>query len=520
MSGSGSSEAENLVPRLLRDLSEHERTRTAVPGAGLSLPPETPKLSRFEIVESIGQGATAIVYRARDRRLNRTVAVKVLREGGGLNDVVRERFRREAQAAAGLAHPNVVTVFDAGEEEGRSFLVMELVEGRPLDALLKDPETKRASLLPLLGKAARGVAAAHERGIVHRDLKPANILVTASGEPKVGDFGLAHVIETRTELTRTGTALGTPLYMAPEQVEARSEDISPRTDVYALGAILYEILAGQPPHQAQSLADLYARIVRRDPLPPRALKPDVALDAQTIALKALEKEPGRRYADAREFADDLERHLKGEPILARPVGAWGRFARRCRRNPLGSALGAVALIALVAAGLAGFLMKREIDRLALLAPDPRPWTPVFDGRSFDCFMQRQLQDWRLEKGVMINAVPQPMALQTAREFEDGEVRIRFECHDQGYLAFHIRLTSEPGYFIEWGRDGVTRMAGAEHTLIFHCRGETVTATLDGRAVPLSVKTPTRRGTLHLSNVGGQLRIRSIDYREPKPAEPR
>jgi tRNA A-37 threonylcarbamoyl transferase component Bud32 len=515
MNGSGSSDSDDLVPRVLRDLSEHERTRSTAPGAGAALPSEPPTLSRFEIQGVLGQGATAIVYRARDRTLNRTVALKLLRDGAGLNDVVRERFRREAQAAAGLAHSNVVTVFDAAEEEGRPFLVMELVEGRPLDALLKDPAVPKADLLPLLAKAARGVGAAHQRGIVHRDLKPANILVTASGEPKVGDFGLAHILETRTELTRTGTALGTPLYMAPEQVEARSGEISPRTDVYALGAILYEMLAGQPPHVAQSLADLYARIVRQDPVPPRAIRADVAPDAQTIALKALEKEPARRYADAREFADDLERHLRGEPIEARPLGIVGRIARRCRRNPRGAAIGCVAIVLLLVAGILGLRMKREIDRLASMAPDPRPWTPVFDGQSLACFMQREVKDWRLESGMLVNVAPRPQALQTERLFEDGEVRIRFECHEQSYLGFNIRLSTTPGYGVNWDRGSVNQMAGAEHVLVFTLRGDLVTATLDGKPLEVKVSSRSPKGTLHFSNVGGTLRIRSIDYREAK-----
>jgi serine/threonine protein kinase len=513
MSGSGSSEGESVVPRVLRDLSQHERTRTAVPGAGEAATPEAPKLSRFEILEVVGQGATAVVYRARDKTLNRTVAVKVLRESAGMSDVVRERFRREAQAAAGLSHPHVVTVYDAAEEEGRSFLVMELVEGRPLDRLLKDPgKNNPVDFLRLLEKAARGVAAAHERGIVHRDLKPANILVTEAGEPKVGDFGLAHVLETRTELTRTGTALGTPLYMAPEQVEARSGEISPRTDVYALGAILYEILTGQPPHVAASLAELYTRIVRQDPAPPRG----AAADAQTIALKALEKEPARRYADAREFADDLARHLRGEPIEARPVGPWGRLLRRCRRNPRSAAIAAAAFVVLVGTGFAGLRMKREIDRLASLAPDPRPWTPVFDGSSLECFMFfRTVADWKIEKGSLVSTSDHPQALQTHRLFDDGEVRVRFECTGQVYLGFNIRMTTEPGYGVEWARGGINEMAGAEHALVFSLRGETVTATLDGRPLPVKAHSRSRKGTLHFSSVGGVLRIKAIDYRAPR-----
>ncbi len=514
MSGSGSSEDKDQVRRVLRDLSEHERTRTAAPGGGSALTDETPNLSRFEILERIGEGATAVVYRARDRQLQRTVAVKVLRERAGLNDVARERFRREAKAAAGLSHPNVVTVHDAGEEQGRPFLVMELVTGRPLDAVLKDPAVPRSTLLPLLEKAARGLAAAHAKGVVHRDLKPANILVTAAGEPKVGDFGLAHVIETRTELTRTGTTLGTPLYMAPEQVEGRSDAISPRTDVYALGAILYEILSGHPPHVAETLADLYARIVRRDADP----IPEAAADAQTIALKALEKEPERRYADAGEFADDLARHLKGEPILARPVGPAGRLLRRIRRNPLGFGLAAVAVLATIAGsvGIAERIrMKQEIERLAASAVDPRPWTPVFDGQSMASFMTRDTAGWKLDQGVLVNTNPHPGAMQTERVFDDGEVRIRFEAHDVSYLGFNLRLTETAGYSVEWDRKGVNQMAGAEHALVFSCRGDEVTASLDGVPVPVIVRSRNRRGTLHFSCIGGELRLKAIDFREPR-----
>jgi len=242
---------------------------------------------------------------------------------------------------------------------------------------------------------------------------------------------------------------------------------------------------------------------------------DVAVDAQTIALKALEKEPSRRYADAREFADDLERHLKGEPILARPVGFWGRAARRCRRHPLGTTITAVALAALLVAGGVGIRMKREIDRLAQLAPDPRPWTPVFDGHSLDCFMNRNTNDWKVDNGILVNAVLQPNAMQTVRVFEDGELRIRFQCRDQTYLAFHIRLDFKPGYVIEWGRGSVNDMAGAEHTLLFTCRGDAVLASLDGKPVVVEARSTSRKGTLHFSSVGGRLQIRSIDYRDLK-----
>jgi serine/threonine-protein kinase len=278
-----------------------------------------PNLARYEIQEKVGEGATAIVYRALDRELKRPVALKVLREGPGMSVVGRERFRREAQTAAGLAHPNVIQVHDAGEKDGQLYIVMELVEGRPLSEMLTEPQASRRELIGILEQVARGVGAAHEKGIVHRDLKPANILVSASGTPKVGDFGLAHLTEGATVLTKTGSTLGTPLYMSPEQVEGRSKDITARTDVYALGAILYEILAGRPPHAADTIAELYEKIVKVEPSPPRKLAPTVSPDLETIALKALEKIPQNRYSTAVLFAEDLKRALEGEPILARPI---------------------------------------------------------------------------------------------------------------------------------------------------------------------------------------------------------
>ncbi|HVR87777.1 MAG TPA: serine/threonine-protein kinase, partial [Planctomycetota bacterium] len=238
-------------------------------------PPGVPQLSRYDVREKLGEGATAIVYRGLDRELKRPVAVKVLRDAVGLSQVARERFHREAEAAAGMAHPNVLQVYDAGDAAGQLYIVMELIEGRPLSEILGSRELAQGQLVRLLEKVARGVAAAHEKGIVHRDLKPANILVSASGEPKVGDFGLAHLPETSTTLTRTGATLGTPLYMSPEQVEGRSKDISARTDVYALGAILYELLAARPPFQAPQPLETMLLVVSQDAVPPRSFQPSL-----------------------------------------------------------------------------------------------------------------------------------------------------------------------------------------------------------------------------------------------------
>ncbi|HVR83883.1 MAG TPA: protein kinase, partial [Planctomycetota bacterium] len=287
-----------------------------------------PEIRRYEIRKRLGDGASAIVYGAWDRELRRPVALKVLREGSGWSDVQRQRFHREVETAASLSHPNVVTVYDAGEAEGRLYLVMELVEGKPLSEFFREQKLPERALLQLLEKVCRGVAAAHAKGIVHRDLKPANILMTSSGEPKVGDFGLAHLIESPEQLTRTGTSMGTPLYMSPEQVQGHSKDISPRTDVYGLGAVIYEAVTGRAPHTGETLQEIYTKILHEDPPLPGTLRSKVSRDVQTIVLKALEKNPQDRYPTAEALADDLKRHLEGELIQARPISRAGRIGRK------------------------------------------------------------------------------------------------------------------------------------------------------------------------------------------------
>lgn len=350
MSGSSFSDREARARRLLQNLSHHARIQEPTSG---DAPPvragglESPlTFSRYEVREKVGEGATAVVYRAWDRELHRLVALKVLKELQTFVEVARQRFRRESQAAAGLSHPNVVPVYDVGEENGRLFIVMEFVEGRPLSDVLRG-DLSVEQRVAILERVARGVAAAHARGIVHRDLKPGNILVTAAGEPKVADFGLAHLQDEAARLTRTGSALGTPLYMSPEQVRGRAQDISPRTDVYALGAMLYEAVVGRPPHEAETLLELYQNILEKDPLPLRKFRPEAPEDLDTVARKALSKDPAGRYPSAAEFAEDLRRHAAGEPILARPEPFAKRLWRKARRRRgvAGLALAAAAVLA-------------------------------------------------------------------------------------------------------------------------------------------------------------------------------
>jgi predicted Ser/Thr protein kinase len=272
--------------------------------------------ARYDVGERIGEGAAAVVYRAHDREGGRDVALKVMRGGRDLR-----RFEHEARALMELAHPNVVEAYDAGDR----WLAMELVDGRRFDP--------RVDGVDVLEQAARGVGAAHAMGIVHRDLKPANILVTRDGLAKVADFGLAHGVAS--DLTRTGSVLGTPLYMSPEQARGLPRAISPATDVWALGAILYEMLAGRPPHPGATQLEILSRIVNEEPAPPGG---DRALEA--VCLKALEKDPRHRYANASEFADDLRRHREGRPVVARrpgPATCAARWIAR-RRAALGLVL--------------------------------------------------------------------------------------------------------------------------------------------------------------------------------------
>jgi len=329
----------------------------------VDIPDPVPEdLPRYEIRKLIGQGATAMVYDAWDRELKRPVALKLLRESAAMSETARARFRREAQVAAGLSHPNIVAVHDAGERRGQLYLVMELVEGRPFGDAARDAAVDLKAKLALLEQVSRGVAAANTGGIVHRDLKPANILVTLSGVAKVSDFGLAHLVESSTELTKTGATLGTPLYMSPEQVEGKSE-ITPRTDVYALGAMLYELLGGRPPYVGETMMEIYAKVVRDDPVPLRRLDSHVHPDLETIAMRAIEKNPALRYPTAQDFAEDLRRHLDGEPVLARPVPAVVRWVRRILRRPaVPVAVAASALAVILASGGAAAIAMRKRER--------------------------------------------------------------------------------------------------------------------------------------------------------------
>lgn len=317
--------------------------------ASLDSPEPVTGFGRYELLGVLGEGAMSVVHRARDRQLGRPVALKILRESLLSHPQVRERFMREAQALARLDHPGIVKVFDSGMDGGRAYLVMELVDGEALSKALAAKKLDRPARLRLLERVARAVHHAHEKGVIHRDLKPENILVTGD-EPKVADFGLARLVESSPALTRSGAVLGTPMYMAPEQVEGGRE-VTARTDVYALGALLYELLTGRPPHVGDSIPEVYGNISRLEAAPLRTLDPSVPWELDAIALKALEKDPSRRYGSAEALAEDVRRFQSGEPVSVRPVTGLGRLFRRAKRHRLAMLAGAAGLLLVVALGI-------------------------------------------------------------------------------------------------------------------------------------------------------------------------
>jgi tetratricopeptide (TPR) repeat protein len=329
----------------------------------------------YEILGVLGRGGMGVVYRARQISLNRIVALKMILAGSHAGPQELARFRTEAEAVARLQHPNIVQIHEIGEQEGRPYFSLEYIDGGSLAAQLHGTPQPPRPAAHLIETLARAVHYAHERGIVHRDLKPANILLVSGGvvsgesspgtthhsplathQPKITDFGLAKLMNREESLTATGEIVGTINYMAPEQAWGKSKVkiISPAVDVYALGAILYEMLTGRPPFQGETLQDTLEQVWSEDPVPPRRLQPRVPADLETICLKALQKEPGQRYTSAGALADDLHRFQTAQPILARPVGTLTQTWKWARRNP-GKAVTLVSAL-LVIAGL--FLWQR------------------------------------------------------------------------------------------------------------------------------------------------------------------
>src|SRR6266566_2466918 len=312
----------------------------------------------YELLEEIGRGGQGVVYRARQKSLNRIVALKVIGLAHWATEAHVKRFRMEAEAAAHLDDPRIVPIYEIGERDGACYFSMKLIEGGQLDNVIGSELMPGREAAELMAKLAHTLHHAHQNGVLHRDVKPGNILLDAKGEPHLTDFGLARLVETESTVTRTLEVLGTPGYMAPEQAAGNNTQLTSATDVYGLGAVLYQLLTGHPPFAGGTTYETVHMVLETQPRQPRLCNPKVDRDLETICLKCLEKEPARRYVSAQALAEDIERFLRNEPIRSRRSSRLEHAWRWCKRKPLVASLIA-ALIMVVAIGLAGALWELQ-----------------------------------------------------------------------------------------------------------------------------------------------------------------
>jgi TolB-like protein/Flp pilus assembly protein TadD/predicted Ser/Thr protein kinase len=314
----------------------------------------------YELLEEIGRGGQGVVFRARQKSLHRIVALKVIGLGQWATEAHLKRFRLEAEAAASLDHPCIVPIYEVGERDGQCYFSMKFVEGGQLDEVVKQTPLSIRQAVELIAKVARTVHYAHEHGILHRDIKPGNILLDANGEPHLTDFGLARLVASESTVTRTLEVLGTPSYMAPEQAAGGTTKLTSVTDVYGLGAVLYQLLTSHPPFAGGTTYETIKLLLETEPRTPRLWNPKVDGDLSTICLKCLEKDPHRRYSSALALAEDLERWLRHEPIQARRTGVVARGKKWLQRNPTAAAVAALSLALIAALGV--IVWKGELFR--------------------------------------------------------------------------------------------------------------------------------------------------------------
>ncbi len=370
-------------------------TRTSDATAHDAAPPPA-TVPGYRLERELGRGGMGVVYLATQDGLNRQVALKMVLSGDHASATEKGRFLAEAEAVAAVRHPGVVQVFDFGTHDGRPFFALEFLPGGSLTDKLKGTPLPAKEAAKLVEGIARAVQAAHDVGVIHRDLKPGNILFDADGTPKVTDFGLARKSDTNSGLTATGAILGTPSYMSPEQAEGR-KDVGPAADVYAVGAILYECLTGRPPFRAATPLETIHQVLKDDPVPPSRFSPKLPRDVETVCLKCLSKDPRKRYPTAGAVADDLNRYLTGEPIVARPVSLLEKYVRSVRRRP---ALNALILLTFISVGVAIGTLTGSVKSLRRKQAQLEKEKAAADAA-------RQLAHARLEKAI--EAVDKMMA---------------------------------------------------------------------------------------------------------------
>jgi serine/threonine protein kinase len=321
-------------------------------------------IGNYEIVEEVARGAVGVVYKARQKNLDRIVALKILIAGQAASEEQIQRFRQEALAVAKLRHPNIVPVYDVGVYEGKHYIAMEYVDGRPLHQMMKIRRFTTKEALDIILKVADAIGHAHKHGIIHRDIKPANIMMDDSGRVQVMDFGLAKEIEADEQFTRSGTTMGTPNYMPIEQAQGDNKNIDERSDIYSIGAVLYEMLTGVPPFVAETNLKTILKVINEEPLPPRRRNPTIQKDLETICIKAMEKDKSRRYETVDAFVEDIDHFTHGEPIHARPPSTIYRLSKRIRRN--------IAVIGASAGTIVAAIVILLLWRVFFPLPPPPP----------------------------------------------------------------------------------------------------------------------------------------------------
>jgi len=323
----------------------------------MTIPENLRSFGDYELLQQIARGGMGVIYKARQISLNRIVAVKMMLPGLAVSEAEAQRFQTEAEAIANLRHPNIVAIYEVGAHEGQRYFSMEYIEGQSLAAMIRDhplPEETAARYVKVIAEAMQY---AHRQGILHRDLKPSNVLLDKTGKPCLTDFGLAKRMGSDSRLTASGVVLGTPSYMPPEQAAGKNKQLGPASDVYSIGAILYELLTGRPPFQAATSLDTVLLVINSEPIAPRLLNPKLSRDLETICLKCLEKDARRRYPSAQELADDLDRYLNRKPIKARPISVLNRAWRWSRRSPWPTAAAAAIVLLLLAVLASGWAIS-------------------------------------------------------------------------------------------------------------------------------------------------------------------
>jgi serine/threonine protein kinase len=358
------------------DVGSHSRSDATAAAGGAAPAPQwsnrpPPVVENYEVLGELGRGAMGIVYRARQILLNRPCVLKMILAGAHADAEAVLRFLAEAEAVARLQHPNIVQIHNIGQADGLPYFELEYVDGGSLDRRLDGTPWPARQAAELVESLARGVAEAHRLGIVHRDLKPANVLLAGDGTPKIADFGLAKSLDRDSGLTRTDSVMGSPSYMAPEQAAGLAKHVGPLADVYALGAILYELLTGRPPFRGTTVLDTLEQVKSMEPVRPSRLVPGLQRDAETIALKCLQKEPAKRYDSAAALAADLRRFLAREPIVARPVPFWERGAKWARRRPAIAALTTAVFLLAAAILTLGVVSYERIEDALRVAEERR-----------------------------------------------------------------------------------------------------------------------------------------------------